>query len=36
MDAFDTKINKMKEDIDLIKQEINGIQQVKIFFTLSI
>lgn len=28
MDAFDTKINKMKEDIDIIKNEINGIQQV--------
>lgn len=28
MDPFDTKINKMKQDIDLIKSEIHDIQKV--------
>lgn len=28
MDEFDTKINKMKRDIEIIKNEINGIQKV--------
>ena len=28
MDPFDTKINKMKQDIDLIKNEIHDIQKV--------
>lgn len=28
MDEFDTKINKMKRDIEMIKNEINGIQKV--------
>ena len=32
MDPFDTKINKMKQDIDLIKNEIHDIQKVNMIF----
>ena len=31
MDAFDSRIQKMKSDIDEIKNEINYIQMVNIY-----
>ena len=31
MDAFDSRIQKMKSDIDEIKNEINYIQKVNIY-----